>query len=129
MDYISASEVFIFTPSTISTQVCMPILTLEDELVEDVETVSIAAIGTTGIVVSGSPVSLEIHSRECMYQGLTCPLSLFMFGIQNFLEDWLRLSAILSYPPCSFTIPVCGIFIRCSGKCQFHSADSGISSY
>ena len=39
-------------------------MTLEDELVEESETVVIAATGVNGISLSGSPVTLEVHSRE-----------------------------------------------------------------
>ena len=46
-------------------QVCLSVATLEDELVEDLETIVIAATGIHGISVSGSPVTLEVHSREC----------------------------------------------------------------
>lgn len=64
-DYVSASQDFVFDPSMTTTQVCMSILTLEDELVEDTETISIAATGISGLSLSGSPATLEIHSREC----------------------------------------------------------------
>ena len=47
------------------TQVCLPVLTLEDMLVEDPETVSVVATGATGISITGSPATLFIHSREC----------------------------------------------------------------
>ena len=47
------------------TQVCMPILTLEDDLVEQTENVLILASSVGGVIVSGSPMSLELHSREC----------------------------------------------------------------
>ena len=40
-------------------------MTLEDELVEESETIVIAATGIRGISLSGSPVTLEVHSREC----------------------------------------------------------------
>ena len=64
-DYISASEQFTFDSSASTTQVCLSIATLEDELIEDSETIVIAATGIHGISVSGSPVTLEVHSREC----------------------------------------------------------------
>ena len=44
---------------------CLSIATLEDELVEDSETIVIAATGVRGIAVSGSPATLEVNSREC----------------------------------------------------------------
>ena len=63
-------------------QVCLSVATLEDELVEDLETIVIAATGIRGISVSGSPVTLEVHSRECKlmqmysvnFNRLTCRL-------------------------------------------------------
>ena len=64
-DYISVSEQFTFDSSVSTTQVCLFVVTLEDELVEDAETVVIAATGNHGISVSGTPVTLEVHSREC----------------------------------------------------------------
>ena len=64
-DYISASEQFTFDSSVSTTQVCLSIVTLEDELVEESETIVIAATGVHGISVSGSPVTVEVHSREC----------------------------------------------------------------
>ena len=65
-DYISISEQFTFDSSVSTTQVCLSVVTLEDELVEDLETVVIAATGNHhGISVSGTPVTLEVHSREC----------------------------------------------------------------
>ena len=64
-DYISASEQFTFDSSSSTTQVCLSIVTLEDELVEESETIVIAATGVHSISVSGSPVTVEVHSREC----------------------------------------------------------------
>lgn len=40
-------------------------MTLEDEVVEDTETVLIAATRTSNLSLSGSPDTLEIHSKEC----------------------------------------------------------------
>ena len=65
MDYVRASQQFVFDSSVSATQVCMPVMTLEDELVENPETVSIVASAISGISLSGSPATLEIHSREC----------------------------------------------------------------
>ena len=64
-DYVSTSEQFTFDSSVSTTPVCLSVMTLEDELVEDSETIVIAATGIRGISVSGSPVTLEVHSREC----------------------------------------------------------------
>lgn len=47
-----------------ATQVCMSIMTLEDELVEGIETITITATGVSGVLLSGSPATLEVHSRE-----------------------------------------------------------------
>jgi hypothetical protein len=63
-DYVSASERFTFDSSVSTKQVCLSIATLEDELVEDSETIVIAATGVRGIAVSGSPATLEVNSRE-----------------------------------------------------------------
>ena len=70
-DYLSASQVFMLDSAMPDTQVCMPILTLEDDLVEQTESVLIVASSVGGIEVSGSPTALEIHSRECesLYSG------------------------------------------------------------
>ena len=65
IDYVSASEQFTFDSSVSTTQVCLSVVTLEDELVEDSETLVVAATGIRGISVSGSPVTLEVHSTEC----------------------------------------------------------------
>ena len=45
----------------------MSVVTLEDDLVEEEsETVSVAISGISGgISLTGSPATLQIHSREC----------------------------------------------------------------
>ena len=66
-DYLTASQEFTFDSAMPDTQVCMPILTLEDDLVEQTESVLVVATSISGVVVSGSPMSLEIHSKECEF--------------------------------------------------------------
>ena len=67
-DYVSTNQQFILDSSVTTTQVCLPVITLEDEFVEELETISIIATEVSGgISISGSPVSLQIHSREGMY--------------------------------------------------------------
>lgn len=74
MDYISATQQFTLDSSVTTTQVCVSIMTLEDELVEGIETISITATGVSGISLSGSPATLEVHSRECEFILFLCSL-------------------------------------------------------
>ena len=67
-DYIAASQEFaVGSEGVAETVVCLSVLTLEDEFVEEPETVSVVAtaLSATGISLAGSPASLIIHSREC----------------------------------------------------------------
>ena len=65
-DYVGASQDFAIDSSVAETQVCLSVMSLEDELVEETETVAVTATGVTGgISLTGSPATLQIHSREC----------------------------------------------------------------
>ncbi|CAI8052979.1 Extracellular matrix protein 3, partial [Geodia barretti] len=70
-DYIAASQEFQIGSGIAETQVCLPVMTLEDELVEDPETLSVVVTGlTAGVSFTGSPATLLIHSNEAVYYQL-----------------------------------------------------------
>ena len=69
-DYIAASQEFQIGYGVAETQVCLPVVTLEDELVEDPETLSVVVTGlTAGVSFTGSPATLLIHSNEGKHFG------------------------------------------------------------